>query len=652
MLLIICSILVASHASILLAADKPATVTRQEMQTAVQELDLRHVALQNQLAALEQDVKVILDKQGKQIESLEVMVQPMDKQLAVQDEKIRAQIEKINDKLDPGAWLNAVQSIISWWLGFLGTAFMVMLGVIGFIYYRNVYKYGQEVKADKDEVRIILKEIQNLKSKAVRDVESIETMLNDVGDARKMEPDRAKAVEEAASDTTLPDKERLKALALAATKDGNWGQALSRWESLATLHPTEVSASMLFNWGLAYGNMKRYKEAAEKFAKVVELKPDYAEAWNNWGVALADQKEYGNAVEKIVKAMELKPDYAEAWNNWGLALVNQEKHEEAADKFAKAVELKPDLAEAWSNWGTALDHLRKHEEATHKFAKAVELKPDLAEAWCNWGLTLDHLKKHKEAAQKCARAVELKPDFAEAWSNWGLALNHLKKHKEAAQKCARAVELKPDFANAWNNWGTALGYQEKHEEAIQKFVKAVELKPDFANAWNNWGLALVNQEKHEEAIHKFARAVELKPGFANAWNNWGAALINLEYYEDAAKKFAKVVELEPDDAEAWSNWGVTLMSLKEFREAENKYTKAQELEAGIANYNLACLNALEGKPAECKAWLEKSRDAGNLPSCEQLMTDTDLDPVRDVEWFKEFMLEVCSEEPPAPQEGA
>jgi hypothetical protein len=46
---------------------------------------------------------------------------------------------------------------------------------------------------------------------------------------------------------------------------------------------------------------------------------------------------------------------------------------------------------------------------------------------------------------------------------------------------------------------------------------------------------------------------------------------------------------------------------------------------------------LGGDEQECLQWLSKSKDTGQLPERSHLDRDADLDPIRDKQWFKEFL---------------
>ncbi|MFB5568868.1 tetratricopeptide repeat protein, partial [Bacillus cereus] len=62
------------------------------------------------------------------------------------------------------------------------------------------------------------------------------------------------------------------------------------------------------------------EEAIRDYTKAMELKSDYAFAYNNRGNALKSKGNVEEAIRDYTKAMELKSDYAFAYNNRGNAL--------------------------------------------------------------------------------------------------------------------------------------------------------------------------------------------------------------------------------------------------------------------------------------------------------------------------------------------
>ncbi|MCE1253802.1 MAG: SIR2 family protein [Anaerolineae bacterium] len=158
----------------------------------------------------------------------------------------------------------------------------------------------------------------------------------------------------------------------------------------------------------------------------------------------------------------------------------------------------------------------------------------------------------------------------------------------------------------------------------------------------------------------YQSAVLIKVDFHEALNNWGNALSEWaqtksgseaeELLRQACEKYESALSIKADKHEALNNWGVALSEWAQtksgseadelFRQSIDIFMKSEKLQEGRAAYNLACVSALMGRELDCQTWLEKSKQAGNLPSRQHIETDTDLDGVRHKDWFKCFVEEI------------
>ena len=77
--------------------------------------------------------------------------------------------------------------------------------------------------------------------------------------------------------------------------------------------------------------------------KLIEIKPDFVEAWNNKGVSLDRIGRFDDALNALDNAIELKPDYAQSWFNKGVSLGNMERFDDALNALDNAIELKPSI---------------------------------------------------------------------------------------------------------------------------------------------------------------------------------------------------------------------------------------------------------------------------------------------------------------------
>jgi hypothetical protein len=98
------------------------------------------------------------------------------------------------------------------------------------------------------------------------------------------------------------------------------------------------------------------------------------------------------------KAIELKPDYAMAYNNRGNVLRQLGRNDDALADYDRAIALKPDYADAYNCRGAALQQSRRHEEALASCDKAIALAPNFADAIASRAGILRELGRRSEAA--------------------------------------------------------------------------------------------------------------------------------------------------------------------------------------------------------------------------------------------------------------
>jgi len=289
--------------------------------------------------------------------------------------------------------------------------------------------------------------------------------------------------------------------------------------------------------GASLAQIGKLEEAIEAYNKAIELKPDYADAYNNMGAALKDQGKMDKAIEAYNKSIVFKSNYPEAYYNIGLILKDQGKLDEAIEAYNKSIALKPDYADAYNNMGNALKDQGKLDKAIEAYDKALSLKPNNAVIYSNMGNALQDQGKMDKAIEAYNKSIVLKPDYADAYNNMGNALQDQGKLDEAIEAYNKSIALKPDYADTYNNMGTALKDQGKLDEAIEAYNKSIALKPDYAEAYCNKGTTLQVQGKFDEAIEAYNKSIALKPDYADAHKNLGLILIKSGKLKEGLDKY-------------------------------------------------------------------------------------------------------------------
>jgi Flp pilus assembly protein TadD len=84
-----------------------------------------------------------------------------------------------------------------------------------------------------------------------------------------------------------------------------------------------TTATQWYKAGYKASDAGNYEEAAADFKKAIELKPDYAEAYNMLGFASRKMNDLDSAFAYYDKALKLKPNFPEVREYLGEAYLQQ-----------------------------------------------------------------------------------------------------------------------------------------------------------------------------------------------------------------------------------------------------------------------------------------------------------------------------------------
>ena len=125
---------------------------------------------------------------------------------------------------------------------------------------------------------------------------------------------------------------------------GKLQEAVIQGTALANQFPSEPAIPNIL--GAIYAGLGRYKEAITNYNKAIELKPDYAEAYNNRGNALNKLGENEEATYSYYKALKLDPKYVEAHNKRDLEAIDSMNADDFEGRAANGIIVKGPEAHA------------------------------------------------------------------------------------------------------------------------------------------------------------------------------------------------------------------------------------------------------------------------------------------------------------------
>ncbi len=161
----------------------------------------------------------------------------------------------------------------------------------------------------------------------------------------------------------------------------------------------------------------------------------------------------------------------------------------------------------------------------------------------------------------------------------------------------------------------------------------------------------------KQAYENFSAISTARARYPDALHDWGLALFNqsqtksgdecIKLIEEAISKFNLCDTVQPNHIGACLDGGVALMGLAKakglsvnddlYNRAKEKFLTAENVQKGSSSFNLACMFALQNKADDCLTALEKARDFGLVPEEQDIIDDPDLDNIKQLSWFKEFL---------------
>ena len=146
---------------------------------------------------------------------------------------------------------------------------------------------------------------------------------------------------------------RLRVAALGSSRADQFQSSVPAHQRIAVPDSAQ-SAEFYLKRGEDFSGAHQYDRAIADYTTAIQLKPDYAEAYNDRGFAYYLKGDAERAIADYTRAIELRPNYPKAYNSRGVAYM---AHGYGAAKsvpdFDRAIALKPDFRYAYINRANA-----------------------------------------------------------------------------------------------------------------------------------------------------------------------------------------------------------------------------------------------------------------------------------------------------------
>ena len=198
--------------------------------------------------------------------------------------------------------------------------------------------------------------------------------------------------------------------------EGKAVEARAGFEELLTKYPNEADLHVL----LAISLLRlRDPDAAEgAIRKAIVVDPKHAEARTLLGWMESEIRgNFEAATREYTKVIELRPDSAEAYNNLGTALKRKGELSKALDSFNQALERRADYSAALSNRGWVFAEQHRWSEARRDFEQALKVSPGDEGALYGLAQVLREGRDYAGAQAALGRLIAQSPNFV-YWLEW------------------------------------------------------------------------------------------------------------------------------------------------------------------------------------------------------------------------------------------
>jgi tetratricopeptide (TPR) repeat protein len=190
-------------------------------------------------------------------------------------------------------------------------------------------------------------------------------------------------------------------LGYALLMQGRAQDAVAALEPAARRHHDAELDTQL---AIALRRAGRTDDALARLRRAIKRRPPFAAAFYELGCLLSSLERNAEAAEIFARGLEVAPMMPELSIELGLALLALRKHGEARIAFARALSISPDAPEALHGMARACQEASAHREATAYFRRYLVTKPDHWSAWLGLGHCLLELGD-RDAGYDCFRTA-------------------------------------------------------------------------------------------------------------------------------------------------------------------------------------------------------------------------------------------------------
>lgn len=448
-----------------------------------------------------------------------------------------------------------------------------------------------------------------------------------------------------------------------------YGKALSSVDNALKYIPKkdkEYKGACHYKRAGIYRALDKYDEAILDYTMAISYNPDDEDSFWERAQIYFEQEKYDLADADYRAMQKLDANSPLSFMGLGRNEVKRGNFQNAVDLYDHVVALYPEYESGYSFRAEAYMGLKRYMEAASDIVKALELDYDNKA----FGLMIDIADSAFVQISTKLKAMAVTDANSAYWPYClGVINEHVKKYNDAITNYLKASKLDEDamtysrISSCYEDmgeWASAIEYMDKAisldpkdtdyvlykaniyyeagqiQTAIEVMDQFIELVPDYAGGYYRRGWFKDNIKDIDGAIEDYTTSITLDSDYPYAIMSRGNMYLLKGENELAKKDFEMVVQKDtiPEEGSCTMYALMHLGRNDEAIEWMNKMLESSE-EEGV-RYEAACLYSLMGDIEKSLYYLEESLKRGNK-SYHHMMTDDDIDNIRNLDAFKALM---------------
>ena len=225
---------------------------------------------------------------------------------------------------------------------------------------------------------------------------------------------------------------------------------------------------------------------------------------------LLQQQQWHKALDFLRKVMEGKPDWAQAWYMAGWVSLKSQRHAEAEYYLSQALRLDEHAVAPLLALGKLCYDSGRLDEAREFFQRAVQVNGTEANAYFGLGNICKSRGEYEKAIEYFESGLRYAPGHVMALQNIGECYRNIGLLVPARRYNEQALKRDPQYVDALIDLSRIALYEGHIEQSCQYIDQALQIAPDSAAVRFNHAVLLLRRGEFDAAWKEYDRAMDLR----------------------------------------------------------------------------------------------------------------------------------------------